>query len=807
MFKEWKAIFKRPKFIVVMLGVSLIPFLYNVIFLSSMWDPYGKLSDLPVAVVNKDQSTVLNGKTLAIGDQMVENMEKGKALDFHVVDQKVADKGLENGDYYMVVELPEDLSQKAASIMTTDPQQMKIQYKTSSGHGFVAGKMSDSAMNVLKQSVQKNIINNYTSTLFSSMKELQTGMGTASAGSDQLADGGKQLQAGTDQLNAGLQRLASSTLLFSDGANQLAAGLGQYTAGVSQLAGGVGQLATGVNQYTGGVAQLSAGADKLDAASAELQAGVQALQDAARGGDLTALVDGSNQVATGMGQLADQLAGITISPEQTETINQAVSLLTNLQSKLGQGQDPTAGLKAGLSQLEADLSTLIAAGGSGTSTSVDAAGAVSATAAFQKLDAADQAEILAALPAGGSTSTTDTSQLQALLGAVQALSAALDQNGAALGQDLAPLVDQALTDLQTLQTGIGQFGQLQAATQTLAQGSSAVAAGLGQLQGQLQTGADGLVGGVSAYTSGVSELAQGARTLNENSGQLQSGVAQLQDGASQLDANSGALLDGAGQLASGASQLQDGSQTLAQGGGQLGTGMTSLVDGLVSLQTGLDNANQQLQKANVEESNANTLSEPIALEKTEQDQVKVNGVGMAPYMVSVALFVAAVATNTIFQTLPSGRQPSTRWSWLKARLEVNGIIALVAGLLVYAGIHLIGLTANHEMATLGVILLTSAAFMALVTTLVTLDNKVGAFLALILLLLQLGASAGTYPIQLSNAFFETLHPWLPMSYSVSALRETISMTGQIGSQVAFLSMTLGLSILVGYLIYRPDKQK
>ena len=96
-------------------------------------------------------------------------------------------------------------------------------------------------------------------------------------------------------------------------------------------------------------------------------------------------------------------------------------------------------------------------------------------------------------------------------------------------------------------------------------------------------------------------------------------------------------------------------------------------------------------------------------------------------------------------------------------------------------------------------------FMALVTTLVTLDNKVGAFLALILLLLQLGASAGTYPIQLSNSFFEAIHPWLPMSYSVSALRETISMTGQIGSQVAFLSVTSVLSILAGYLIYQPKK--
>ena len=39
MFKEWKAIFKKPTFIIVMIGISLIPALYNIIFLSSMWDP------------------------------------------------------------------------------------------------------------------------------------------------------------------------------------------------------------------------------------------------------------------------------------------------------------------------------------------------------------------------------------------------------------------------------------------------------------------------------------------------------------------------------------------------------------------------------------------------------------------------------------------------------------------------------------------------------------------------------------------------------------------------------------------------
>ena len=65
MFKEWKAIFKKPTFIIVMIGISLIPALYNIIFLSSMWDPYGKLSDLPVAVVNNDKEASYNGNSMA----------------------------------------------------------------------------------------------------------------------------------------------------------------------------------------------------------------------------------------------------------------------------------------------------------------------------------------------------------------------------------------------------------------------------------------------------------------------------------------------------------------------------------------------------------------------------------------------------------------------------------------------------------------------------------------------------------------------------------------------------------------------
>ena len=64
------------------------------------------------------------------------------------------------------------------------------------------------------------------------------------------------------------------------------------------------------------------------------------------------------------------------------------------------------------------------------------------------------------------------------------------------------------------------------------------------------------------------------------------------------------------------------------------------------------------------------------MSKTDRDNVPVNGVGMAPYMISVALFVCALSTNMIFAKLPSGSHPESRWAWFKSRFEVNGTIAV-----------------------------------------------------------------------------------------------------------------------------------
>ena len=94
MFKEWKQFLKTNLYYCHDRNFSYSCFIQHHI-LSSMWDPYGQVSDLPVAVVNNDKEASYNGNSMSIGKDMVSNLEQNKSLDFHFVDEEEGKKGLE----------------------------------------------------------------------------------------------------------------------------------------------------------------------------------------------------------------------------------------------------------------------------------------------------------------------------------------------------------------------------------------------------------------------------------------------------------------------------------------------------------------------------------------------------------------------------------------------------------------------------------------------------------------------------------------------------------------------------------------
>lgn len=825
MLTELKAVLKKPMLWITMVGVALVPALYNIIFLSSMWDPYGKVSDLPVAVVNKDKTATYEGKKMTIGKDMTDNMVRNKSLDYHFVDSEKAQKGLEKGDYYMIITLPEDLSQNAASVLTDEPKKLTIPYQTSKGHSFVASKMSETAAKTLKESVSKNITSSYTKSLFKSMSTLKTGLGSAANASQKIATGSKQLANGSQVMTDNLNLLSNSSQTFAQGTNTLYSGLIAYTGGVGQLSAGLNNLNNGLTDYTNGVGQLANGSSQLSNQSQKLLGGVAQLANGST--SIQQLVNASSQLNQGLIKLSTATG---LSEEQVQQfsslINQLGTLNQSIQNYSDNGTATTANspdLSTYLSAITTAAQAIVNSGNTSQQTTTNqsnALAAVQATGAYQRLSAEDQSEIAAALANTGSSTTTTgadanaVSQAQAILNNVQSIQSALStvqtttantptSPSASLTQiknTANSVLPSAATSLTTLSSGLTQAKTV--LDSQVVPVSTALANGTAQLGSTFSTGANSLMTGVGQYTNAVDILNAGANTLAAKNNQLTDGTSQLVNGANQLNSNSGQLTKGTAQLANGANQIETGAGKLAAGGESLTAGLTTLSSGSGELSKALSTAKNKLSLVAVDNDNAKTLSSPVTIKHTDKDNVKTNGVGMAPYMMSAALMVMAISTNTIFRAALSGKQAKTLREWIDQKLAVNGLIAVTGAIILYFGVHIIGLSANFELKTLGLIILTSITFMVLVTTLVTWHDKFGSFAALILLLLQLGSSAGTYPLAVTDKFFQVVNPYLPMSYSVSGLRETISMAGTIGNQLLALSLFFLTFAVLGLLIAR-----
>lgn len=825
MLTELKAVLKKPMLWITMVGVALVPALYNIIFLSSMWDPYGKVSDLPVAVVNKDKTATYEGKKMTIGKDMTDNMVRNKSLDYHFVDSEKAQKGLEKGDYYMIITLPEDLSQNAASVLTDEPKKLTIPYQTSKGHSFVASKMSETAAKTLKESVSKNITSSYTKSLFKSMSTLKTGLGSAANASQKIATGSKQLANGSQVMTDNLNLLSNSSQTFAQGTNTLYSGLIAYTGGVGQLSAGLNNLNNGLTAYTNGVGQLANGSSQLSNQSQKLLGGVAQLANGST--SIQQLVNASSQLNQGLIKLSTATG---LSEEQVQQfsslINQLGTLNQSIQNYSDNGTATTANspdLSTYLSAITTAAQAIVNSGNTSQQTTTNqsnALAAVQATGAYQRLSAEDQSEIAAALANTGSSTTTTgadvnaVSQAQAILNNVQSIQSALStvqtttantptSPSASLTQiknTANSVLPSAATSLTTLSSGLTQAKTV--LDSQVVPVSTALANGTAQLGSTFSTGANSLMTGVGQYTNAVDILSSGANTLAAKNNQITDGTSQLVNGANQLNSNSGQLTKGTAQLANGANQIATGAGKLAAGGESLTAGLTTLSSGSGELSKALSTAKNKLSLVAVDNDNAKALSSPVTIKHTDKDNVKTNGVGMAPYMMSAALMVMAISTNTIFRAALSGKQAKTLREWIDQKLAVNGLIAVTGAIILYFGVHIIGLSANFELKTLGLIILTSITFMVLVTTLVTWHDKFGSFTALILLLLQLGSSAGTYPLAVTDKFFQVVNPYLPMSYSVSGLRETISMAGTIGNQLLALSLFFLTFAVLGLLIAR-----
>ncbi|MBO4425643.1 MAG: YhgE/Pip family protein, partial [Clostridiales bacterium] len=243
--KEWQRLIHNPLLVVVLMAIILIPSIYAGFFLASMWDPYGELDKLPVAVVNKDQPVMYDGEEIAIGDELVKNLKEDESLNYAFVDETTAQEGLKNGDYYMVITIPEDFSHNATTVLDDNPSKMELQYETNPATNYVAMKLSESAMTKMELSLERKVTETYAETLFTKLGTLGDSLDDASEGSAKILDGEIAIQDGVAQLTDGADSLADGAADLNDGLVTYMDGTAQIDSGASALADGAGTLSDG----------------------------------------------------------------------------------------------------------------------------------------------------------------------------------------------------------------------------------------------------------------------------------------------------------------------------------------------------------------------------------------------------------------------------------------------------------------------------------------------------------------------------------------------------------------------------------
>lgn len=794
--RELKGLLFNPVMMIVLAVILLIPSIYTIPFLSSMWDPYGRLSELPVAVVNEDQPVMYKDKTLSVGDDLVKNMKENDSLAFHFVNAKTAEKGLQDRTYYMTITIPHDFSANASTVMDDSPKRMELKYKTNPGTNYIASKLCTTAMEKIRTSVSEEVSKTYTEAVFDGFDDIASGMDDAVDGTDTMLSGEKKLIDGNGKLEAGLGTLSAGGTDLYKGASKLKTGLATYTAGVKSVDSGVNDLGSGVirfkqeigtgtgqlqkgatelkdgvSQYTSGVTAAKSGIMKLADNNEKLNQGMQALSQGT--GELTAgsknLYDGLQKMKTDITQDLETAKDKDIPKLKTglEDFGTSLKQLNTLIKNYNETESPD--IQSQLDSVSAQLSKL-------------------KTGTLNEEQQNAVADIEAQLKEIKNKTTGNSGKSGGSLEQIKALSEGLNGQYPELKTSVMGGTQKLLEGYDTIDTAL---------TGKLIPGAKTVNGGLSKMQTTVD---ETLLPSVKSYTDGVTGVSTGLTALNEKSkdlnsgtdnlnkgigtlskgigqgaGSLQSGIDQISDGTGELTANSGSLNSGSKALEGGAKQVQQGADQLGEGSRALGSGLASLQSGTSDLKDGLADGSDEVKGNKADKDSINMMTNPVKLDGVEEHPVPDNGHAMAAYMMSVALWVGALAFCLMYPLTKYRGKLTSGFSWWLSKAIVLYPLAVGMALAMLGLMHkFCGFNPVDWKNTILLACVAAVAFMSLMYFFNALMGRVGSFIMLVFMIIQLAGSAGTYPIELSGDFVADINPFLPFSYTVAGFRSTIS---------------------------------
>lgn len=380
----------------------------------------------------------------------------------------------------------------------------------------------------------------------------------------------------------------------------------------------------------------------------------------------------------------------------------------------------------------------------------------------------------------------------------------------ALGDNCDPTLKAFATQAQGFfakdsKTNMNGFESVAVGGKKVTAGSNSLYAGTQKLaKGTEKLGT--LTNGIQSLKTALTQVKQGTTSLNN-------GIATLQNGTTQLSKGSESLETGLEKLSSSSSTVYNAISTLNEGSKTAHNGSNQLVEGVQTFKTSIDEGMQdtkeQLKSLNgIEEFGEN----PVEFKTEEYGKVDSYGIAFTPLFLCIGLWVGALMAYVVLYYDHDerfgifGMNAKNKILQNLVYLGLGAVEGLLTGWLLKAGL---GYEIQNMALYYGSSILIGITFMSIIQFLIRNFGDIGKFLALIILVLQLAAAGGTFPIETIDKAFQAVSPYLPMTYSIKLLREVLVPTASNfkGTYIGILVGIIAVTMLITFVVDIINKRK
>ncbi|CAM4372058.1 phage infection protein [Bacillus manliponensis] len=849
--KHWAAI-------VIVLGLAILPSLYAWFNIEASWDPYANTGEVPIAVSNEDKGTNLRGKDINIGNEVVDSLKKNKSLGWQFVDEEKAIHGVEHGDYYASITIPADFSEKIATVISDEQKKPEIQYYVNEKVNAIAPKITVKGATGITEEISKNFVKTANAEIFKIFNELGIDLETNLPSIEKVKELVFKLEgkfpelyelvdtALTDAEKAeGLVKTAQDVLptvesVIRDG-QQMTKNLDAFFVTNEQVlqdapatikrdlmllqkgADGAAQL---TDMLKDPVAQLNK--DTVKSKIQGIQETVQAVQDTATHipestGKVREVLNTAEPVAE---QIKPHLDNIDrMSATAIEQVDLAIKMLETSE------QLSNMPYREEIVKLLTDQKTQLEKINQYAKSGSEAAGAI--TENKQSIESAlnniDQA-------AGNVVTMTGSAN--------SSLNKAMNwvENG---GSN--PNLEPAKNGLTSLQSQFESGIKIIDGIIPVLNDANNIAGNLGKttnipntidnlntVKGSLQEGTKltaKLINGVDKGQQPAKDVVDSLNAISKNASASIGDILATYDSeivpafndaierVKRMSTNTSDILNEANQsLPDVKTVLEDASKGLVKGEAEvqkIKEEMPAAEQKIKELANKIREFEQtedmqeiiRLLKNDVEKQ-SDYFANPVNLKENKLFPIPNYGSAMSPFYTVLALWVGAllmVSLLTVEVHHDQAEEYKSYQVYFGRLLTFLSIGFMQAFIVTMGNLFILETYVVDKFWFVVFGLFISAVFVCIVYSLVSVFGNIGKTMAIILLVLQVAGSGGTFPIQMTPHFFQTIYPFLPFTYAISVIRETVG--GMLWDIVLVDLAVLSIYIVVMFIIALLLKKK